>query len=48
MKLSILDKFCACLFCCCPTYNYYERKRRRIEIIYSQIRCNEDDIIATV
>ena len=42
MRSRILRKLCACLFCFCPNFNYYEKQTRQIEIIYSQIRCGDN------
>jgi hypothetical protein len=43
---SVMSKFCACIFCCCPNKNCYDREKREIEIIYNQIRQLDDCFVA--
>ena len=35
---SLMSKFCACIFCCCPAKNCHGRERRKVEIIYNNIK----------
>ena len=43
---SVMSKFCACIFCCCPNKNCYGRREREIENIYNQIRQIDDCFVA--
>ena len=43
---SVMSKFCACIFCCCPNKNCHNRERRGVEIIYNQIRQLDDCFVA--
>jgi|UniRef100_A0A6C0C4U3 hypothetical protein len=35
---SVMSKFCACIFCCCPDKNCQDCEKQRVEIIYNQVR----------
>ena len=42
--VSVLSKFCACLFCFCPDKNCYGRHNRQTQIIYEKIKPKDDYI----
>jgi len=43
---SLMSKFCACIFCCCPAKNCHGRERRKVEIIYNNIKQIDDCLAA--